>query len=372
MDHYKDLLEGCVLTEEYFEKPPNHQILASALVKSKNPRTRNSLSIRIYGVYSLPKKWVEKIGDPNEESYIYEVKVSGIDFKGAKIKQRELTEEEKAEAEALKGKKGGKGKGDEEPLPEEIALKQKIEQNRAELLELSERERFFRINEDPTKSISLQFENPKQSQKLENEHLWEFEDVVNEDNGIFLQLNKIQVPEDDNDPKKKGGKGKPAENLPMFYSKGWIDFTPFITPGKKHTIQRIPLKTCNPPVNEGDENNENQDDEEKEPEPIFEDSQSYIYVHVSTEFAINPSIKPGEEEEPETNEAGQPTEDKPAEPTQNIEDSYIEEEEFVEEEKQKVKINPEVFEEIDSNLGYFADTSDATANYRIIIQKYLK
>ena len=294
-------------------------------------------------------------------------------LKEQKIKQRELTDEEKAEAEALKGKKGAKGKGDEEPLPEEIALKQKIEQNREELMELSERERFFKIHEDPTKSISLQFDNSKQSTKLQNESLWEFEDVVNEDNGVFLQFNKIQIPEDDNDPKKKGGKGKPVENLPSFYSKGWIDFTPFITPGKKHTIQRIPLKACNPPVNEADnENNENEDGEEKEPEPIFEDSQSYIYLHVSTEFAINPSIKPGEEEEPEAEETEQPPQDTPAETVQNIEDSYIEEDEFMEDEKPKLKINPEVYNEIDSNMGYFTNTSDATANYRIIIQKYLK
>jgi hypothetical protein len=240
-------------------------------------------------------------------------------------------------------------------------------------MELSERERFFKIYEDPTKSISLQFDNPKQNANLEKEQLWEFEDVINEDNGVFLQFNKVQVPEDDNDPKKKGGKGKPTENLPSFYSKGWIDFIPFITPGKKHIIQRIPLKACNPPANEADnEGKENEDEEEKEPEPIFEESQSYIYLHISTEFAINPSIKPGEEEEPECEDADQPAQDKAAETVQNIEDSYIEEDEYMEEDKPKVRINPEVFDEIDSNLGYFADTSDATANYRIIIQKYLK
>jgi hypothetical protein len=147
LEHFQDLLEGVAISEECFETPPNHQILQSALKKASYPRTKNNLNLRVYGVYSLPQQWNEKVGDPNEDSYLYQVKLSGIEVKGAKIKAREHSEEEKAELEATKGKKGGK-KGEEEPLQEEIAFKEKIEQEREQLQEMGERERFFKIYED--------------------------------------------------------------------------------------------------------------------------------------------------------------------------------------------------------------------------------
>jgi len=59
-EHFSDLIEGTAITDEYFEMPPSHHILASALIKSKNPRTKNTLNMRVYGVYSLPQKWREK------------------------------------------------------------------------------------------------------------------------------------------------------------------------------------------------------------------------------------------------------------------------------------------------------------------------
>lgn len=357
--------------------PPSQQILKSALLKSKTPRTKNTLNVRVYGVYSLPKIWKDKITDPNEENYHYQVKFAGISIDGAKMHARELTAEEKAEAEAAKGKKG-KGKGDEEPLPEEIALKEMIANKREGFEEMSERERFFKIHEDHTIDTSLRFTNPKQSLLLVKDKLWEFEELVNDDNGVFLEFSKTQVAEDETDPKKKA-KAKPTEPLPQFFAKGWVDFTPLMVPGKKHTLQRILLKATNPPPkSDGEGDAENNDDEEKEPDPIFEEAQTYIYVHVSTQFAINPSIKPGEEEEPEepegegeeeTKNAAQPP---PEPPKDSGEDSFIEEDEFIEDEKPKVKLNPEVYDELDTNYGDFSKTQDATANFRIIIQKYLK
>jgi tetratricopeptide (TPR) repeat protein len=383
-EHFKDLVEGVALAEEYFEMPPSHHILASALAKSKNPRTKNKLNLRVYGAYSLPKQWIDKTGDPSEEGYLYQVKFWGIEVNGGKLVSRTLTEEEKAEAEANKGKKGGKGKVEDEPTPEEIAFKEKIQREREELEKMSERDRFFKIQEDSTKTVSLQFGQQKQILQLKNEKLWEFEELVNDENGVFLEFNKIQVAEEEADPKKKA-KGKPTETLTPYYARGWVDFTPLMVPGKKHTIQRIPLKAWAPPEPaEGEKEDEQQDQKEdeegKEPEPIFEDAQTYIYVHISTEFAINPSIKQGEEEEPELpeeekEEKEQPPQEEKKENEQKLdepEDSYIEEEEYVEDEKPKLQLNQQVYDDIDLNLGYFSTTADATANFRIIIQKYLK
>lgn len=40
--------------------------------------------------------------------------------------------------------------------------------------------------------------------------------------------------------------------------------------------------------------------------------------------------------------------------------------------KNKVSINPDVYSETDPNLGYFTKAQDATSNFKMIIQKYLK
>ncbi|CAI2380126.1 unnamed protein product [Moneuplotes crassus] len=400
LEQFEDLIEGCAITEEYFEIPPNHQILQSALKKSQNPRTKNTLSLRVYGAYSLPKSWQEKIGDPGEDAYQYEVKLSGLEIKGAKLQAREMSEEEKAEQEATKGKKGAK-KGEEEPLPEELVLKEKIDKEREELEEMSERDRFFRLQEDPTKTISLKFDDPKQSLPLLKEKLWDFEDLVNEENGAYIEFNKVQASEEDADPKKKG-KGKQPDSIEQHFSKGWIDFTPLMVPGRKHTMQRVLLKACAPPVveSEGDDDESkegDEDQEEKEPEPIFEEAQTYLHIHLSTEFAINPTINPNEvdppeipdpvegegegegkpEEEKQESEKQEPpkedaVEEEKAEDDGKPEDSYIEEDEIIEDEKPKIELKDEIYQNIDFKLGKFSSTSDATSNFRIIIQKYLK
>ena len=362
-----------------------------------NPRTKNDLSLRVYGVYSLPESWKEKANDPSEEAYLYQARFWGVTVEGAKIYERQPSEEEKAQAEALKGKKG---KGDEEPLPEEVAYKEKLDKQREEYEEMGERERYFKIHEDPSIDTNLKFNEPKQVKNLLKDELWEFEELVNDDNGAYIEFNKIQAPEDD-DPKKKG-KGK-GDSLPQSYAKGWVDFTPLLVPGKKHTVQRVLLKACGPPPKQVDAEGEDDDDEDQdegedqEPEPIFEDAQTYIHIHISTKFAINPSIRPGEEEEPEVVEAegeegegdkGEgdaekeetpPQEEPPQEEAQpegegekEPEDSFVEEEDFIEDTSDKIKIDETVYQDIDSNLGYFARTQDSTSNFRCIIQKYLK
>lgn len=98
--------------------------------------------------------------------------------KNSKICQRELTEEEKAEADA-KNAKGGKapakGKKEEEPTPEEL---EKLEQARLEKEELErqkqaewdaldEETKFIRTQEDIYKEPAIRMQNMIQVQKLE-------------------------------------------------------------------------------------------------------------------------------------------------------------------------------------------------------------
>jgi hypothetical protein len=254
---------------------------------------------------------------------------------------------------------------------------------------------------------------------MENEQLFEFEELVNDDNGAYIEFNKVPAVEDDNDPKKKGGKGKGGEDVESLFSRGWIDFTPFMNPGIKHTVQRIPLKTVEPPKEEGEGEDDDEEDKpeaegegEQELEQVFENAQSYVYVHVSTEIAINPSIEPeeapkkeekvesegedakvekpeeaegedkakegeGEKEEPKEEEAKEEEakegeKDGEGEEEKEEVDSYVEEEIYIEDPDAKPKINDKVYETLSPHMKYFSTTRDATANFRNIIQLYLK
>ena len=105
--------------------------------------------------------------DPTEASYSYECRVVNAHFKGAKVVAREMTEEEKAEAEAGKNRKApdNKKKKDEEPTAEE---RQQWEDEKREREEanakaktewdaLDDNTRFFRTCEDPFKEASVRF-----------------------------------------------------------------------------------------------------------------------------------------------------------------------------------------------------------------------
>lgn len=103
--------------------------------------------------------------------YSYEIELCGVRVKNSKVHPRELTDEEKAEAEA-KGAKGGKappkGKGkDEEPTPEELERleavrleKEELERQRAaEWESLDEETKFNRTAEDPYKEPAIRMQN---------------------------------------------------------------------------------------------------------------------------------------------------------------------------------------------------------------------
>lgn len=106
--------------------------------------------------------------DPAEANYSYECRIVNQHFKGAKVVAREMTEEEKAEAEAKNKKVPDAKKGakkDEEPSAEELQKweeekKEREEANakaRAEWDALDDNTKFFRTCEDPFKEASIRF-----------------------------------------------------------------------------------------------------------------------------------------------------------------------------------------------------------------------
>ena len=111
---------------------------------------------------------------------------------------------------------------------------------------------------------------------LENETLWDFEDLVNDDVGAWLYFSRLPPKEDETAAaKKKPAKGQ--EELKPMYARAWLDFTPLLRPGHRVTEQRILLQRAEPPEPvEGEP--EKPEEEGEEPQDIFKESQSYIHI----------------------------------------------------------------------------------------------
>ena len=107
--------------------------------------------------------------------YTYEIELLGVRMQNSKVMLKELTEEEKAEAEAknVKGGKAAPPKGkqkEEEPTPEELerlekerlVREEKEAKLKAEWDALSEEERFYRTHENIFKEPCIKMQNQVQ------------------------------------------------------------------------------------------------------------------------------------------------------------------------------------------------------------------
>lgn len=134
------------------------------------------MTLEVYGTYALPESWKAKIEEGTDLSSVYEIECCGLSVQDGKCIPRELTEEEKAEAD-VGGKGGAKGKPpakdakkgakEEEPTPEEL---EKMEQERIEREEkekklaeewdkLDEETKHIRKNEDIFKEPCVKMQN---------------------------------------------------------------------------------------------------------------------------------------------------------------------------------------------------------------------
>ena len=181
-----------------------------------------------------------------------------------------MTEEEKEQAEAAKGRKGtdakpkGKGKGDEEPTEEEQQqLKAEIEVREKENARLKgewdgldDNTKFFRTCEDPYKNPSIRFMNPVdasaeedsplnvQAYDLEEAQLREFENAVCDNKGCWVYFDKVVPHEEEAEAaaaaggKKQQAKAPPkgktvtsAEEAKPTHGRAWLDLTQLLQPG---------------------------------------------------------------------------------------------------------------------------------------------
>ena len=208
-------------------------------------------------------------------------------MKGAKLVQREMTEEERDAAEAAKGRKGavaekpkGKGKGDEEPTEEEVAtlkaeIKEREETNlrlKAEWDGLDENTKFFRTCEDPYKNASIRFMNPvdasledagplnEQAYDLDEAQLREFESNICDNKGCWVYFDKVVPHEEEaTEHAAAGGKKAPAKAPPKgktgqtsaeeakpTHGRAWLNLTQLLQPGVKQCTSRAFLQQCTP------------------------------------------------------------------------------------------------------------------------------
>ena len=72
------------------------------LERVNEERKKIDVKLTLFGVYSLPKEWKDKITEESQPHYEYEINMLGMALKGGKLVPRALTEEEKEEAEAAK------------------------------------------------------------------------------------------------------------------------------------------------------------------------------------------------------------------------------------------------------------------------------
>lgn len=203
--------------------------------------------------------------------------MAGIHFKSGKIVAREQTEEEKAEAEAGKGKKpadaakkGAKKGAEEEPSPEELEklnaeIRDREDSNnkaQGEWNQLDDNTKFFRTCEDVFKEPSIRFvreevdeeappANRAEVQICDNE-LRKFESAVIDNQGCWIYFDRL-VPKDEEEevtggkadpkkkapPAKKGAKDANVEDMKPTHCKGWLDLTPLMHPGAKTVTQRL-------------------------------------------------------------------------------------------------------------------------------------
>ena len=261
---------------------------------------------------------------------------------------KELSEEEKAEAEAAKG--GAKGKApakdakkgkEEEPTPEELERleKEKAEREERERLlqeewdQLDEETKHIRHNEDIYKEPCVKMQNLEfieQVEKLqaelnevpeeENEkrivlqdkiddltrltnigkvstqkegyELVELEEMVNSEKGCWLRFFKLPPKADEADAGGKKapakGKGAAADDMKPSIARGWLSFESLREPGTHSVEQRVYLETCAPLTKKTNEDGTEEDVEEEEYEKVFEEAKTYVHIKLTFNHAITP------------------------------------------------------------------------------------
>eukprot|EP00347_Sterkiella_histriomuscorum_P008804 403343688 len=289
---------------------PNHQVFgSSALERRRRGPAKIDMSFKVYGIYLLPDAWKAKIDDPQEQTYTYDIRFGKFQMKG-KVIPRQLTEEEKVEAENSKNKKGAapakdpKKKGQEDEVsPEEKERLEKEQQQKEEDFKqkqstwegLDEHWKFITYAEDPFREPKVKFisdENPGGEPiiefkfTLEGEDLFQFEQEVTDKKGIYLFFDKLP-PVEEEDPKKAGQKAAPkkgaVEEMKPTHGRVWIDLYCLSEPGAVRVQNRQTLETVLKLAEGVDP---------QQTDYTFENAQTYVHYDLELSESIYPYTYP--------------------------------------------------------------------------------
>ena len=292
--------------------PNSHWVVLESILERNGLATKpTNFSLEIIGIYSIPDLWIKLEQSGAVDAWGYQVIVGEAKCLNGKFNTRELTEEEKNQAENKKKpppkidkKNPDAVKAEEDRLKKIQEEKDLMEKQFYEgLKQLEPLQQFYKIKEMPTQAdwISFSKEDKINTVELKDDKLIDMEDAINDEHRIIIEVNKIP-PADENEKKRPKPKNMNAEDIKPIYSVGLADLTEFYNvPGKKEVILRTPLM-MKETYNKRKENN-------IEPiQPTFEPKENDLKVYL---FGPPTNTESGKKEKENTSqnktEKGKPT-----------------------------------------------------------------
>ena len=232
--------------------PNSHWVILESILERNGLATKpTTFTLEVLGIYSLPDFWVKMDQSGAVDAWGYQVKISEAKCLNGKLNARELTEEEKNQAENKKKPPPKVDKKNPEAVKAEEDRLKKIQEEKDlmekkfydELKKYEPLEQFYKIKEMSTQAdwISFPDEDKSNSVELKDEALIDMEEAINDNHKIIIEVNKIP-PDDENEKKRPKPKNMNPEDIKPIYSVGIADLTQFYNePGKKEIILRTPL-----------------------------------------------------------------------------------------------------------------------------------
>ena len=232
--------------------PNSHWVVLESILERNGLATKpTNFSLEVLGIYSLPDFWIKMDQSGAVDTWGYQVKISEAKCLNGKLNLRELTEEEKNQAENKKKPAPKIDKKNPEAVKAEEERLKKIQEEKDlmekkfydELKKYEPLEQFYKIKEMSTQAdwISFSDEDKINTVELKDTALIDMEEAINDTHKIIIEVNKIP-PDDENEKKRPKPKNMNAEDIKPIYSVGIADLTEFYNePGKKEVILRTPL-----------------------------------------------------------------------------------------------------------------------------------
>ena len=248
-----DLFQGSASTLlQNTSYPKDHWVVLESILQRNGIATKpTKFTLEVIGIYSIPDWWQKLEQSGSVDNWYYQVNVGEAKCINGKMNMRELTEEEKNNAENKKkppqkiDKKNPEAvKAEEERLKALQDEKDLIEKKfYDDLKKLDKINQFYKIKEMSNQAewVSFPDEDKSNTVELKDETLIYMENCINENHEIIIEVNKVPPP-DDNEKKRPKPKNMNPEDVKPVYSVGVADLKEFyLVPGKKEVILRTPL-----------------------------------------------------------------------------------------------------------------------------------